>query len=156
MIFLYRCYRSKVYLRSAPVCECLMQCSHRALNPSREKLPRAWRGASRTCEPVRCYRNTIIHRFAAVVAFLPTPLHRYTLFACELLINLLTQALISTSKHYGRIINKKFVISEHHARVDFLNANFVGYNHEAAVSNLFAESVRFSKHLLLLYQPLIC
>ena len=27
-----------------------------------------------------------------------------------------------------RIINKKFVISEHHARVDFLNANFVGNN----------------------------
>ena len=39
---------------------------------------------------------------------------------------------------------------------DFLNANFVGYNDEAAVSNLFAESVRFSKRLLLLYQPLIC
>ena len=35
------------------------------------------------------------------------------------------------------------------------NANFVGYNHEAAVSNLFAESFRFSKRLLLLYQPLI-
>ena len=38
----------------------------------------------------------------------------------------------------------------------FLNANFVGYNHEAAVSNLFAKSFRFSKRLLLLYQPLIC
>ena len=37
-----------------------------------------------------------------------------------------------------------------------LNANFVGYNHEASVSNLFAESFRFSKRLLLLYQPLIC
>ena len=77
------CYRSKVYLWSTPVCECLIQCSHRALNPSREKLPRAWRGASRTCEPVHCYRNSIIHRIAAVVAFLPPPLPRYTLFACE-------------------------------------------------------------------------
>ena len=36
------------------------------------------------------------------------------------------------------------------------NAHFVGYNHEAAVSNLFAKSFRFSKLLLLLYQPLIC
>ncbi len=34
-------------------------------------------------------------------------------------------------------------------------AHFVGYNHEAAVSNLFAESFRFSKRLLLLYQPLV-
>ena len=50
----------------------------------------------------------------------------------------------------------KFVISKHHARGDFLNANFVGYNDEAAVSNLFAEGSRFSKRLLLLYQPLIC
>ena len=40
--------------------------------------------------------------------------------------------------------------------VIFFNANFLGYNNEAAVSNLFAKSVRFSKHLLLLYQPLIC
>ena len=36
------------------------------------------------------------------------------------------------------------------------DANFVGYNDEAAVSNLFAEGFRFSKRLLLLYQPLIC
>ena len=27
----------------------------------------------------------------------------------------------------------------------FFDANFVGYNNEAAVSNLFAESLRFSK-----------
>ena len=27
----------------------------------------------------------------------------------------------------------------------FFNSNFVGYNNEAAVSNLFAESLRFSK-----------
>ena len=35
------------------------------------------------------------------------------------------------------------------------DANFVGYNDEAAVSNLFAESFRFSKRLLLLYQPFV-
>ena len=28
---------------------------------------------------------------------------------------------------------------------DFINANFVGYNHEAAVSNLFAERFWFKK-----------
>ena len=28
---------------------------------------------------------------------------------------------------------------------DFLNANFVGYNHEAAVSNLFVKGFCFSK-----------
>ena len=73
----------------------------------------------------------------------------------------------------------KFVISKHHARGDFSkdlllqlsrtlqsakmrlsalgsDAIFVGYNYEAAVSNLFAEGSRFSKRLLLLYQPLIC
>ena len=38
---------------------------------------------------------------------------------------------------------------------EFLNAHFVGYNHEAAVSNLFEESFTFSKRLLLLYQPLM-
>ena len=78
-----------------------------------------------------------------------------------------------------QIIFMKFVISNHHVRGDFLkrvaklckcharsricagscplgdNANFVGYNDEAAVSNLFAEIVRFSKRLLLLYQPLM-
>ena len=62
-----------------------MQCSHRALNPSREKLPKAWRGASRTCEPVRCYCKSIIHRLTDLVAFLPPPLPRYTLFACEVI-----------------------------------------------------------------------
>ena len=31
------------------------------------------------------------------------------------------------------------------ARGEFLNANFVGYNYEAAVSNLFAEEFWFSK-----------
>ena len=40
-------------------------------------------------------------------------------------------------------------------RWDF-DAHFVGYNDEAAVSNLFAKSFRFSKHLLLLFHPLIC
>ena len=76
-------YRSKVYLRSAPVCACLIQCPHRALNPLREKPPRAWWGASRTCEPVRGNRTSIIHRNAIVVAFLPPTLPRYTLFACD-------------------------------------------------------------------------
>ena len=36
------------------------------------------------------------------------------------------------------------------------DANVVGYNDEAAVSNLFAEGSRFAKRLLLVYQPLIC
>ena len=90
-------YRSKVYLWSTSVCECLIQCSHRALNPSREKLPRAWRGASRTCEPVHCYRNSIIHWIAAVVAFLPPPLLRYTLFACVDLIKIWNTQLAITA-----------------------------------------------------------
>ena len=87
------------------------------------------------------------------------------------------QALFLSESDDG---NKKFVISKHHARGDFLkrvakvckclarsricagscpigdNANFVGNNHEAAVSNLFEESYSFSKRLLLLFQPLIC
>ena len=36
-------------------------------------------------------------------------------------------------------------ISKHFARGDFLNAHFVGYNYEAAVSNLFAEVFTLSK-----------
>ena len=40
------------------------------------------------------------------------------------------------------------IIRNQCARGDFLNANFVGYNDEAAVSNLFVESFRFSKRLL--------
>ena len=91
------CYRSKVYLWSTPVCECLIQCSHRALNPSSEKHAVAWRGASRTCEPVHCYRNSSIHRIAAVVAFLPPPLLRYTLFACEDLIKIWNTQLAITA-----------------------------------------------------------
>ena len=43
------------------------------------------------------------------------------------------------------IIFLKFVISNHHVRGDFFNAHFVGNNHEAAVSNLFAEGYSFSK-----------
>ena len=39
----------------------------------------------------------------------------------------------------------KFVISNHHVRGGFLNANFVGNNNEAAVSNLFAKGFTFSK-----------
>ena len=39
-------------------------------------------------------------------------------------------------------------------RWDF-DAHFVGYNDEAAVSNLFAKRFTFSKRLLLLYQPLM-
>ena len=40
---------------------------------------------------------------------------------------------------------KKIVISNHHVRGDFLNAHFVGNNHEAAVSNLFAKKYSLSK-----------
>ena len=36
-------------------------------------------------------------------------------------------------------------ISKHFARGDFLNAHFVGYNYEAAVSNLFAEELTLAK-----------
>ena len=36
-------------------------------------------------------------------------------------------------------------MSKHPARGDFLNAHFVGYNYEAAVSNLFAEVFTLSK-----------
>ena len=43
------------------------------------------------------------------------------------------------------IIFIKFVISNHHVRGDFLNAHFVGNNHEAAVSNLFAIKFTLSK-----------
>ena len=121
LIFLYSSYRSKVYLCSASVCECLIQCSHRALNPSREKLPRAWRGASRTCEPVHCYRNSTIHRIAAVVAFLPPPLPRYTLFACVDLI---------------KIWNTQLAITAH---CDIFYAHFVGNNKDSAGYYLNAE-----------------
>ena len=76
-------YRSKVYLRSAPVCACLIQCPHRALNATREERAGAWLGASRTCESVRCDSNAKIHRSAIKAACLPTPLPRYTLFACD-------------------------------------------------------------------------
>ena len=76
-------YRSKVYLRSAPVCACLIQCPHRALNATREERAGVWRGASRTCESVRCDSNAKTHRSAIEAACLPTPLHRYTLFTCE-------------------------------------------------------------------------
>ena len=114
-------YRSKVYLWSTSVCECLIQCSHRALNPSREKLPRAWRGASRTCEPVHCYRNSFIHRNAIVVAFLPPPLPRHTLFACEGLI---------------KIWNSQLAITAH---CDFLTRIFVGNNKNSAGYYLYAE-----------------
>ena len=78
-------YRSKVYLRSAPVCACLMQCPHRALNATREEHAGVWRGASRTCESVRCDSAAKIHRSAIEAACLPTPLPRYTLFACEVI-----------------------------------------------------------------------
>ena len=36
-------------------------------------------------------------------------------------------------------------MSKHPARGDFLNAHFVGYNYEAAVSNLFAEELTLAK-----------
>ena len=39
----------------------------------------------------------------------------------------------------------EYAISKHPARGDFLNAHFVGYNYEAAVSNLFAEVLTILK-----------
>ena len=55
---------------------------------------------------------------------------------------------------FALFYTKKFVISNHHVRGDFLNAHFVGNNHEAAVSNLFAKKIYSFETLLLLFQPL--
>ena len=66
------------------------------------------------------------------------------------------ELVLANYRQLDSLYPMKFVISNHHAHVDFLNANFVGNNYEAAVSNLFPKSFRFSKHLLLLFHPLIC
>ena len=54
------------------------------------------------------------------------------------------------------IIFMKFVISNHHVRGDFLNANFVGYNKAPAGYYLSRKTIHYFEPLGPLYQPLIC
>ena len=54
------------------------------------------------------------------------------------------------------IILMKFVISNHHVRGDFFNANFVGYNKAPAGYYLSRRVIHCFEPLGPLYQPLIC